>query len=277
MLRSIYYLLNPSQRLQARRLFFAPVDIWEKLSGKNNPEIPPRGMIFTGGGDFLKAGKRFLDFFVRYGKLEPHHRVLDVGSGIGRMALPLTKFLNEKGSYEGFDIIQTGVKWCRQNISTRYPSFRFQQVDLQNDLYRSEGGKASDFRFPYPDQDFDFVFLTSVFTHMLPAEVENYMKEINRVLKPGGRCFATFFVFDAHRKFLDLKPVFDFSVDKQHYRLMDAKVQSANVAYSTKYLMDTLAGKNGFITEKVVEGWWRGIPENEGIDFQDIVVFQKNC
>ncbi len=268
-------MLNPSQRLQARRLFFAPVDLWEKLTGKRHPEVPPRGMIFTGGGDFIKAGERFLEFFVRYGKLEPHHRVLDVGSGIGRMAIPLTKFLNEKGSYEGFDIIRTGVKWCRQNITSRYPAFRFQLVDLQNDLYRSDGNTASGFRFPYPDQDFDFVFLTSVFTHMLPEEVENYMKEINRVLKPAGRCFATFFIFNSNDPQKGIKPVFDFPVDKNHYRLMDAKVQSANVAYSVDYVTYNLGGKNGFKTEKVVEGWWKGFGESEAVDFQDIVVFQK--
>ncbi len=275
MLRSIYYLLNPSLRLQTRRLFFAPFDIWEKLTGRNNPQVPPRGMIFTGGGDFIKAGKRFLEFFIKYGKLESHHRVLDVGSGIGRMAIPLTAFLSKKGSYEGFDIIKTGVKWCRRNITTRYPAFRFQLVDLQNDLYRSEGNKASDFRFPYPDQDFDFVFLTSVFTHMLPEEVENYMKEINRVLKPGGRCFATFFIFSLDSDQENLKPVFDFSVDKNYYRLMDAKVQSANVAYAVNYVTDSLGGKNGFKTEKVVEGWWKGFGESELADFQDIVIFQK--
>ncbi|MFW5892143.1 MAG: class I SAM-dependent methyltransferase [Bacteroidota bacterium] len=275
MLRSIYYFLNPLQRLQVRRLFFAPLDMWEKLTGKKDPEVPPRGMIFTGGGDFIKAGKKFLGFFIKYGKLEPHHRVLDVGSGIGRMAIPLTKFLNEKGSYEGFDIIKSGIRWCRENITSRYPKFRFQMVDLQNDLYRSEGKQASDFRFPYRDQDFDFVFLTSVFTHMLPKEVENYMKEINRVLKPGGRCFATFFIFSSNDPHQGIKPVFDFSVNKNYYRLMDAKVQSANVAYSIDYVTDNLGGKNGFTTEKVVEGWWKGFGEKEDADFQDIVVFHK--
>ena len=29
-------------------------------------------------------------------------------------------------------------------------------------------GSAADFRFPYADEDFDLVVLTSVFTHMLP-------------------------------------------------------------------------------------------------------------
>jgi hypothetical protein len=41
------------------------------------------------------------------------------------------------------------------------------------------------------------VFLTSVFTHLLPDEVARYLDEIRRVLRPGGRCLATFFVLDA--------------------------------------------------------------------------------
>ena len=49
-------------------------------------------------------------------------------------------------------------------------------------------------KLDFPDATFDFVCATSVFTHMLPAGVANYLREIRRVLRPGGRCLATFFV-----------------------------------------------------------------------------------
>ena len=41
------------------------------------------------------------------------------------------------------------------------------------------------------------MFLTSVFTHLLPHDLTHYLAEINRVLRPGGRCVATFFLHDA--------------------------------------------------------------------------------
>ena len=56
--------------------------------------VPPRRKIFTGSGDFLQTGRDFLHYFVEFGHLKPHHRVLDVDSGIGRMAIPLTGYLN---------------------------------------------------------------------------------------------------------------------------------------------------------------------------------------
>lgn len=35
-----------------------------------------------------------------------------------------------------------------------------------------------------------------MFTHLSPADRDNYLREIRRVLRPGGRCFATFFLLD---------------------------------------------------------------------------------
>ena len=44
------------------------------------------------------------------------------------------------------------------------------------------------------------MFLTSVFTHMLPPSVRRYLNEIRRVVKPGGRVLATFFPDSAGRR-----------------------------------------------------------------------------
>src|SRR5438270_697411 len=49
-------------------------------------------------------------------------------------------------------------------------------------------------RFPYKDESVGFVFLTSVFTHMLRADVEHYVGEIVRVMKPKARCLITYFL-----------------------------------------------------------------------------------
>jgi SAM-dependent methyltransferase len=275
MLRNIYYLLSPAQRLVARRLAFLPVDFFEKITGRRKGEIPPRGMIYTGTGDFLLAGKLFLEVFKTYGNLKPNHRVLDVGSGIGRMAIPLTGFLNDQGSYEGFDIVPAGVNWCTKRISSKYANFNFRLVHLKNDLYSDTGENASDFRFPYADEEFDFVFLISVFTHMLPEEVENYMKEIGRVLKKGGHCLSTFFVFGEEKE-AESNPKFAFKLDHGHYRLMHHKVESANVAFQYEYINTVLAHPHNMKVVHFLPGYWDcQTRKNERMDFQDIVVFRK--
>jgi len=276
MLRKIYYLLNPAQRLMARRIAFLPVDIIEKTLRLRNKNIPPRGMIYTGTGDFIRAGQLYLSLFTKYGMLNPDHRVLDVGSGIGRMALPLTGYLNKEGSYEGFDIVQSGVNWCSKNITSRYPNFRFRLVHLKNDLYSLQGKAAEEFSFPYSDNEFDFVFLTSVFTHMVPDEVENYMKEISRVLKPGGRCFATFFVFGGNLVKGSGRSYFSFPIDHGYYKLLDPRVKSANVAFRLDYIEETLARANQLKLQTFVPGYWRDLDKKKvSEDFQDIIVFKK--
>ena len=93
-----------------------------------NIPVPPAELLASvniGPGDYVGIGRRYLNNFVELGGLKPDHRVLDVGCGIGRMAVPLLEYLDERGSYEGFDIVPLGIDWCREKISPRRPSFRF--------------------------------------------------------------------------------------------------------------------------------------------------------
>ena len=61
-------------------------------------------------------------------------------------------------------------------------------------------GSASAYRFPFADQAFDFIFLASVFTHMLPDAVEHYVHEISRLLAPGGVCVASYFLLNGETR-----------------------------------------------------------------------------
>ncbi|MCO6491516.1 MAG: class I SAM-dependent methyltransferase [Phaeodactylibacter sp.] len=275
-LRKLYYFLPPAWRFLARRLYYLPVDLYEGLSGRRGPMAPPRGLIYTGSGDFRAQGEKMRQYLIELAGLQPHHRVLDVGCGIGRIAVPLTAYLDERGSYEGFDVVEAGVRWCEKAVSSRYPNFRFRYVGLDNDLYRSGGGDAAEFRFPYPDGDFDLVVLTSVFTHMLPAEVANYLREIARVLRPGGRCFATFFLWNEESARLSRgNPHFSFPYDHGHYRLMDEQVKAANVAFEESHLLREMVGPAGLKAGRAHYGYWAGRKKETCRDFQDILVLEK--
>lgn len=241
------------------------------MTGQRDSLTPPRGMIYTGSGDFRRSGQQSVELFKKLCGLQPQHSVLDIGSGIGRIAIPLTRFLNENGRYEGFDVVKKGVDWCQERITSRFPNFRFQYISLENDLYRSDGGSASSFHFPYPDASFDFAVANSVFTHMLPPEVDNYLGELRRVLRPGGVAYLTFFVFDEKTTW---SSGFDFPYDYDHYRLMDDEVKSANVAFEEANLR-SMATKNGLKVQALHYGFWRGLPKTECHDFQDIVVVER--
>ena len=271
-LRKIYYKLSPQQRFLARRLVYFPIDIFRK----RHPLEPPKGKIYIGAGDFISQGINTHKLFVEYGNVQAHHRVLDIGSGIGRMSIPFTEYLSTEGSYEGFDIVKEGVDWCQQKITPKFPNFRYTHVDLKNDLYNlSTTAEASAFEFPYAHKEFDFCFLTSVFTHMMPDDMENYLKEIKRVLKQGGTCFATYFVIDREHPELYENATKLFSEDLGHYLLMDKKVKEANVAFDKTYLFD-LFKKHDLSVIHDLPGWWRDSKEIDHVDYQDILVLKAD-
>lgn len=272
LVRKIFYSLPVSLRFTARRLLYLPLDI----VCKRNSLVPPKGMIFTGRGDFLRGGEMFFGYFMKYGNLTPQSHVLDIGSGIGRMAVPFTKYLDQNGRYEGFDIVKLGVEWCRKNISARYPNFNFTLIPLKNDLYNlGAHNKASQLRFPYNDDSFDFVFLSSVFTHMLPDDMENYLGEISRVLKPGKNCLSTFFILDEESAAqMEKHGTKSFPYDMGNYYLMNKTVKEANVGYKKDYIFETLRSK-GFTVTKFIRGNWSGAVPGELNEHQDIIIFTK--
>ena len=60
--------------------------------------IPPKSMTaYVGRSDFIKIGKEFRSHFIDFARLEKNAKVLDVGCGIGRIAVPLTDYLNGRG------------------------------------------------------------------------------------------------------------------------------------------------------------------------------------
>ena len=269
--RKLFYALPPGLRYLARMLYHLPSDMLDGLSGNRPPMVPPKGKIYTGGGDFIETGIRFTEYFKKYGALDPSNNVLDVGSGIGRMAIPLTKYLTDEARYEGFDVVKTGVDWCKREITSRHPNFTFKYVDLHNDLYKSTGNNANGYTFPYLDASFDFVYLISVFTHMSKEEVHHYLNEIYRVLKPGGRCFATFFTYD--QKTVPSRENFQFKYQGEEFALMDKTVTAANIAFEREPLI-SFAQKIGYNLIFHNLGSWQ-VSDSDPLDFQDIFVFKK--
>jgi SAM-dependent methyltransferase len=185
-------------RLVVRRILNLPRDTYDRVAHRRDPLVPPHGLWFVGGEENYQAvNEEFMRYFVELGGLKPDHRVLDVGCGLGVMASRLTKFLSPEGQYCGFDIVRLGVAWATRNITSRFPTFSFAHVDLFNKHYNPKGQlSASKFRFPYEDASFDFVFLKSVFSHLLPDSIQHYLSEIHRVLKPTGRCLLTIFLLN---------------------------------------------------------------------------------
>ena len=103
--------------------------------------IPPPELVQYVGGHFEEVGKEFMQYFIEIGNLKSNETVLDVGCGIGRMAVPLMNYFSDDGNYYGFDLFNKGITWCKNNISTRRNNFHFEHVDIYNQFYNPDGKK----------------------------------------------------------------------------------------------------------------------------------------
>lgn len=175
----IKQVLPPSLRSAVRGVFDDASDFADRLRGRQDDLMPPRKMIHNIGGSFADVGNTFLRYFIELGGLQPSDKVLDVGCGVGRMAVPLTRYLANPGSYEGFDIDAKEIEWCTRHITSRYPNFRFRTADIQSRRYNPKGAyTAAEYKFPFPDGSFDFLFMTSVFTHILQPGMETISRKL---------------------------------------------------------------------------------------------------
>lgn len=249
----------------------AHIDLRLWLTGKADPELPPLRMRFVGMGDFRAIGEELLNLLVQYGGLRRTDRVLDIGCGIGRVAIPLTRYLDASATYDGFDVVRSGIDWCRRRITPRHPNFRFHHVDVRSSEYRQRGADASHFRFPFGDGAFDFAFATSLFTHLVYEETRQYLSEARRVLAPGGRLFATFFLLDelATSRLPSLDPRFRFEHAQGPVRYANRDNPAAGVAIDQTAAL-ALIREAGFAAPEIHYGQWCG--REGGVSFQDVVV-----
>jgi SAM-dependent methyltransferase len=214
---------------------------------------------FADDNVFRRSGEQTLDAIAALCGLRPDHHVLEVGCGCGRLALPLMARLSTAGRYEGFDVVPKAVAWCRGNITAHASNFRFQWADVMAGGHNPTGAfAAADFVFPYADNAFDLVIVSSVFTHMRPDGIENYVRETARVLKPGGRCFITALLFDAAaaRAVADGTTIFDFRHEIGPCRTFDPACPEEGIAFPEEWFGDVLDAA-GLAIETVTRGNWR--------------------
>jgi SAM-dependent methyltransferase len=273
--KSLAHLLLPrAARRHGRHLLNRVGNWWDATTGRTSVRTPPVELVDGIGGGWA-IGENFVRHFRDLCGLRPEESVLDVGCGVGRMAVPLTRYLSAAGRYEGFDIMRENVRWCRRAITPRWPNFCFEHADIYNREYNPTGPvRGHEYRFPYPDGTFDFAFLTSVFTHLMPPDAAHYLAELGRVLKPGGRCLATFFLLNGESNGLvdGGKGIIRLLPAGGGCRVARADVPEECVALDEGLVRNAVRAA-GLSVESVRYGTWCG--REPGFEFQDVVVLRK--
>jgi len=250
-------------------------DALNHLLGRRRDLVPPRRLSRLAGarGDFVEVGEELARLAIEHGELAPGDRVLDVGCGAGRLAVPLTRYLAPSGSYDGIDVMAGAIRWCRRHISSRFGHFRFHHADLRNGVYNPRGGSAaSDFVFPFEDGAFDVAVLTSVFTHLPGPEFDHYVGELARVLRPGGRLVATYFLLNAESERLirEGRTLRAFGHDFGSYRTETRDKPEQTVAFLEDHVRERYSASELAIREPILYGKWCG--RARYLTFQDLLV-----
>lgn len=252
----------------------------ERGLGISDPLTPPRELRrmvgpFDDARHYREVASSVFRHFVDECGLKSNEDVLDIGCGCGQMAAPMTQFLSGSASYEGFDIDPSMIDWCRRHITRRFPNFHFQCLSIANSYFKPEGKlDAATLEFPYKSASFDFVFAKSVFTHLLPAETDNYMAETARVLRSGGRCWISFFLLNPESlaAIEGKRSTLDFRHIRDGYRTVNPDRPENAVAYDQSTI-ESLFPKHGLeLLRPPSLGSW---PGRSAAGYQDSILAIK--
>jgi SAM-dependent methyltransferase len=203
--------------------------------------------VFFNQASFLAYGASTWTGLLAEGWAQVGSSILDVGSGCGRTAYALKASNTFKGMYTGIDVDREMVGWCDGNFP--HDRFTFVHADVYSSVY-NPGGIPGPYRFPLPDGSQDLVMSQSLLTHLLQDDLEQYVNESCRVLRPGGHMVMTVFCLDHLQAGGELNGRWSFK-----HQLGAAYVESpahpeAAVAYQEPYLVD-LCRRAGFDTTTV--------------------------
>lgn len=117
-------------------------------------------------------------------------KVLDVGCGTGK----LVHFLNDSGSFAiGCDLYQEAIKVAKQKNK------------------KSTFVKASATKLPFKNDSFDLLTAISLVEHLTKKEVETFLSEASRIVRPKGYIFLVTPNFNSPMRFLFRRRWFGYS------------------------------------------------------------------
>lgn len=153
--------------------------------------VNPANKIFDPPAGLYDAGHELIARAMRLDVLRDGDRIVEIGSGVGRLVIPLTRL---DVRYDGVEPIRASVELCQQ-LFAPWPHVRFQHAPLYNTEYAPDGTiDPAQWRFPFADGEADLVIFSSVHTHLERLVVSRrYLSEAWRILRPGGRCWTSWF------------------------------------------------------------------------------------
>lgn len=224
---------------------------------------PPKHLIErvdgTGIGSFffIKGAQNYWELVKAIEKHRPLQSVetmLDWGCGSGRLIGFFAEYSGIPNIY-GCDIDSEAVAWCHSN----YPHQKFAKIPLMPPT-------------KYADDNFDLIISFSVLTHLEREAQLAWLKEMERILKPGGLLLATVHGFIAAKAMLGAGTALQVRRQGIHDSLLDSALKG--VAPDGYY-------RTVFVTPEYVKKEWTKYfnilehIEQGASNYHDLVVMKK--
>jgi ubiquinone/menaquinone biosynthesis C-methylase UbiE len=146
---------NPDPREIIRQEWLAAAPFWKKWS----PQL-------------VQQSRRATELVVEGAALSPGLHVLDLASGTGEPALCVAATVGPQGRVVATDLVREMLQGAEENAASRgLKNMEFFPADAE--------------QLPFPDHQFDRV--TARFGIMFIPDIRKALREMRRVLKPGGR------------------------------------------------------------------------------------------
>lgn len=248
------------------KLLLNAVDLPARLWFPEFRKIPPNHMrvrvgvgwrLFNNHPHFSRASESFWFYVLSQGLFRFSDTVIDLGVGCGRYAHHVRDYSHNEsrfmGTYIGVDVDSEMLDWCRANFPAE--RFRFHHSPHRATSYNRTADFDGYYKIPEPDGSVDFIFSTSLFTHLLEKELKNYLQEAHRLLKPGRSMAATCFCLDYPPPTYGTRHTFRHRVGNAHVESL-AQPEAA-VAYTEEFLVAcaTEAGFTDIRIRSSRSGW----------------------
>ena len=113
---------------------------------------------------------------VKLAKLKTGESVLDIGCGTGTLAIAAKRQVGPTGRVYGIDASPEMIDRARKKAKKGQLDITFENVFVQE--------------LPFPDSTFDAVLSVTMLHHLSREARRQCLREVRRVLKPGGRLLA---------------------------------------------------------------------------------------
>lgn len=142
----------------------------------------------------LNRDRYWRRFAVERSGLKPGGSAIDVATGTGELAIELAKAVGPEGRV-------VGVDFCREMLDIAEEKCEGLCIEL------AEGNAQ---KLPYPDNEFDLATIGFALRNV--EDIEKTLKEMARVVKPGGRVISLEFTQPDNRLFRRIYYTYFFKI-----------------------------------------------------------------